>query len=229
MAQYSTRIKDWPESERPRERLIQHGPETLSDAELLAIILRVGGGERTAIDLARHLIQTFGGFRGMDARSVAELCDVHGVGTAKGAQIKAALEIGKRLLLEDPRERAIVSSSEDAYALVQPHMANLSREVFRVLLLTSRNTLIADRVLFEGSLTESIVSPRELVKTAVNESAASVVLVHNHPSGDPHPSDADKRVTGRLKQACEVVGVAVLDHLIIGHNRYFSFADNGLL
>ncbi len=229
MADYAIRIKDWPESERPRERLAQHGAETLSDAELLAIILRMGDGERTAIDLARHLITTFGGFRGIDTRTVAELCQVNGIGTAKAAQIKAALEIGKRLFLETPRERARINSSEDAYRLVRPHMANLGREVFRVLLLTSRNMLIADQVLFEGSLTESIVSPRELVKAAVNEGAASVVLVHNHPSGDSRPSDADRRVTLRLKQACEVVGVAVLDHLIVGQDEYYSFADHGLL
>ena len=229
MVDYAVRIKDWPESERPRERLVQHGAESLSDTELLAIILRVGDGERTAIDLARYVVTRFGGFRGIDAKSVAELCKVNGIGPAKAAQIKAALEIGKRLLLERPKERARVASSEDAYELVRPHMANLGREVFRVLLLTSRSTIISDRVLFEGSLTESIVSPRELVKTAVNEGAASVVLVHNHPSGDPHPSDADKRVTVRLKQACEVVGVAVLDHLIVGRKGYFSFADHGLL
>jgi DNA repair protein RadC len=209
--------------------LVQHGAESLSDAELLAIILRVGDGERTAIDLARHLITRFGGFRGLDGKSVAELCKVNGIGVAKAAQMKAALEMGKRLLLETPKEKAHVASSEDAYELVRPHMANLGREVFRVLLLTSRNTVISDRVLFEGSLTESIVSPRELVKAAVNEGAASVVLIHNHPSGDPRPSDADRRVTLRLKQACEVVGVAVLDHLIVGNDDYYSFADHGLL
>ena len=229
MARYTPKIPDWPEDERPRERLLRFGAEKLSDAEILAILLRVGNQDTTAIDLARHLIQRFGGIRGMDAKSVNELCEVNGIGLAKAAQIKAALELGKRLFVAQANEKPAVECSEDVYRLVAPHLRNLSREVFKVILLTSRNTVIAEKTLFEGSLTESIVSPREIIKEAVNQSAASVVFVHNHPSGNPEPSDDDKQVTRRLKNACEVVGIAVLDHIIVGERGFFSFADAGLL
>ncbi len=229
MARYTPKIPDWPEDERPRERLIKFGAQALSDAEILAILLRVGSHDTTAIDLARKIIHDFNGFRGLDSRSVPELCEINGIGPAKAAQIKAAIELGKRLFLEEPRVRDKVESSDDVQRLVSPHMRDLGREVFRVLLLTSRNTIIADKVLFEGSLTESLVSPRELVKEALNQAAASVVLVHNHPSGIPSPSDEDKRVTKRIKVACEVVGINVLDHIIVGQKGYFSFADSGLM
>lgn len=229
MARYTPKITDWPENDRPRERLSQFGPESLSDAEILAIILRTGDQEGTALDLARKLINDFGGFRGLDARSVAELCQIHGIGPAKAAQIKAALEAGKRLFLEDVRTRQKVESSDDVYRLVNPRLRDLDREVFKILLLTSRNTVIAEKTVFEGSLTESLVSPREIIKEAVNHAAASVVFIHNHPSGNPEPSEEDKRVTRQLAAACELIGVAVLDHIIVGSNGYFSFADAGLL
>lgn len=229
MARYSPKIPDWPEDERPRERLIKFGADKLSDAEILAILLRVGNHDTTAIDLARKLLQEFGGFHGLDARSVAELCQVNGIGEAKAAQIKAALELGKRFFLESVRVKDKVEGSDDVYKIVSPHLKNLSHEIFKVLLLTSRNTLIAEKTLFEGSLMESIVSPREVIKEAINHAAAAVVFVHNHPSGNPEPSEEDKRVTKLLKAACQVVGVNVLDHVIVGDKGYFSFADSGLL
>lgn len=229
MARYTPKIPEWPENDRPRERLINLGAETLSDAEILAIILRVGNQETTAIDLARQLIKSFGGFRGLDARSVGELCEIDGIGPAKAAQIKAALETGKRLFLEEARIKDKVESSDDVYKIVHPRLRDLGREVFKVLLLTSRNTIILEKTIFEGSLTESLVSPREIIKEAINHSAASVVFIHNHPSGNPAPSEEDKRVTHRLKTACEAIGVVVLDHIIIGNSSYFSFADSGLI
>ncbi len=229
MVRYAAKIPDWPEDERPRERLCRFGADSLADAEILAIILRVGNQETTAIDLARHIMNHFGGFRGLDRRSVPELCQINGIGPAKAAQIKAAIELGKRLSVEKSTVRDKVESSDDVYHLVKPHLANRSREVFRVLLLTTRNKVIADMTLFEGSLTESIVSPREIIKEAINLSAASVVFVHNHPSGNPAPSEEDKRVTRRLKSACETVGINVLDHIIVGSSGYYSFADSGLL
>ncbi len=229
MARYTTKITEWPEDERPRERLIKFGADKLSDAEILAILLRVGNKETTAIDLARHILKEFGGFQGIDARSVSELCQVHGIGIAKAAQIKAALELGKRLFLEDVRIKDKVESSDDVYQIVNPHIQNLGREIFKILLLTSRNKIILEKIIFEGSLTESLVSPREIIKEAINHSAASIVFVHNHPSGNPEPSEQDKRVTTQLKNACQVVGINVLDHLIIGKKSFFSFADAGLL
>lgn len=229
MARYTPKIKDWPENDRPRERLIKHGPENLSDAEILAILLRVGNFESTAIDLARKIIKDFDGFRGLDTRSVSELCQINGIGPAKAAQIKAALEAGKRLFLEQVKNSKKVESSDDVFHLVAPHLKNKNREVFKILLLTSRNTIISEKTVFEGSLTESMVSAREVIKEAINQSAASIVFVHNHPSGNPAPSEEDKRVTRQLKTACEVVGVHVLDHIIIGQDGYYSFADSGLI
>ena len=229
MARYTPKIPDLPESDRPRERLIRLGADSLSDAELFAIILRVGNRESTAIDLARSIIKDFGGFSGLDSKSIPELCQVNGIGPAKAAQIKAALEIGKRLFSEQKNSSDKVECSDDVFNRVSPHLRNLSREVFKILLLTSRNTIIDEKTIFEGSLTESIVSPREIVKEALNQSAASVVFVHNHPSGDPAPSEEDKRVTRHLKSACEAVGINVLDHIIIGSKSYYSFADSGLL
>jgi len=191
--------------------------------------LRVGNQESTAIDLARNIIKDFGGFSGLDSKSISELCQVNGIGPAKATQIKAALEIGKRLFREQTKSSDKVEGSDDVFNRVSPQLRNLSREVFKILLLTSRNTIIDEKTIFEGSLTESIVSPREIVKEALNQSAASVVFVHNHPSGDPAPSEEDKRVTRQLKNACEAVGINVLDHIIIGRESYYSFADSGLL
>jgi DNA repair protein RadC len=229
MTEYSYRIKDWPEDERPRERLLKWGADKLSDAELLAILLRVGGVDDTAIDLARKLLQQFEGFRGLDAKSATELCQLKGIGTAKAAQIKAALEIGKRLTTGDSKEKRKIESSLDVNALLGPYLRNLSREVFKILLLTARNNLISERTIFEGSLTESLVNTREIIKVALNESAACIVFVHNHPSGNPQPSSEDKNITNQLVQACQLVGIKVLDHIIIGSNTYFSFAEAGLL
>ena len=226
---YVKRISEWPEDERPRERLLRAGAESLSDAELLAIILRVGGREGSAIDLARHLLTTAGGFRGLERMSTAELCRIPNVGPAKAAQIKAALEIGKRFRTERGDEGDRVHSSDDVYHLVGPSMRDLPREEFRVLFLTQRNEIIANKVIFEGSLTESVASPREILREALNLSAASLVLVHNHPSGDPTPSSEDRAVTQRIRAAGETMGVTLLDHIIIGKNGYFSFADHGLL
>ena len=143
--------------------------------------------------------------------------------------LKAALEMGKRLFIEKSEVAQKISSSEDAYYLMKPHLRDYSREVFKILLLNGRNHLILEKTAFEGSLTESLVAPREIVKDAVNHSAAAIIFVHNHPSGDPQPSKEDKQVTARLRMACDLVGVNVLDHLIIGRDTYFSFSDNGLL
>jgi len=229
MKKYILKIKDWPEHERPRERLIKYGADKLQDAELLAIILRTGGMEDTAIDLARILLNKFGNFRGLDAKSVGELCEINGVGPAKAAQIKAALEIGKRMTAEQVKIKEKINTSEDVYNLLGPYMRDLNREEFKIVLLTSRNNFILERTIFEGSLTESMVNPREIVKEALNNSAAGVVFVHNHPSGDPAPSTEDKTLTVKLIKACKLVGIKTCDHIIIGKDGYYSFAERGLI
>lgn len=227
--EFKSNIRDWPEDQRPRERLIELGSESLSDAELLGIILRVGNSQTTAIGLAQKLLKECGGFRGLDSRSVAELCSIPGIGPAKAAQIKAALAIGKKLMAESDTVREVIESSEDAFKRLALRLRDMTREVFVVIFLTSRNKVIKERTLFEGTLTESLVSPREVIKEALNEAAASVVFVHNHPSRDPSPSSEDRVVTQKLKEACRAVGIHVYDHIIIGGERYFSFADEGIL
>ena len=229
MGTYNTKIPDWPEDERPRERMLNHGPEALSEAELLGILLRTGDGKNTSVDLARLLLKKFDGLRGLDQKPVNVLCEVKGIGLAKACQLKAALEIAKRLVQQQSRVRDRISSSEDIYKLVHLRMRDLGREEFRVVFLSRRNEIIADKVLFEGSLAESVASPREIILNAVQLSAANVILLHNHPSGNPNPSNEDKNITQKIVKACKYVEISVLDHLIIGKDSYFSFADHGLI
>ena len=226
---YHQKITDWPEEDRPREKLLAHGPESLSDAELLAIILRVGGKHMTAIDLARQILQQCGGFRGIDRMEVQELIRVPGIGAAKAAQIKAAITIGKRLARQPSHQNKRISSSQDVFDWLHLKYRDRKREIFSVILLTSRNRVISEKTLFEGSLTESMVSPREVIREILNAGAAGVIFIHNHPSGEVTPSEHDRRVTRLLKQACKTIDVQVLDHIIIGDNSYYSFADAGIL
>ncbi len=226
---YRTSIADWPEDDRPREKLIKLGTEALSEAELLAIILRVGNRELSAIDLARKILHQCGGFRGIDKMDVADLTQVKGVGIAKAAQIKAAIAIGKKLLGEQSRERPRITCGRDVFELVHLRYRDLKRERFSILMLTTRNRVIAEKVLFEGSVAESLVSPREVIREIIQAGAAQVIFIHNHPSGEVTPSRADHEVTQKLKAACATIEVTVLDHLIIGDNRYFSFAEEGIL
>jgi len=226
---YKTRIADWPEDDRPREKLIKSGGDALSDAELLAIILRVGTRQFSALDLARHILKTAGGFRGIDRMDAIDMTAIDGIGLAKAAQIKAAITIGKRLARQQNPQRDQINSSDDAHDIVSLKYRDLKREVFGALFLTARNKLIQEKVLFHGSLTESMVSLREVVREIIQVGAANVIFFHNHPSGEPGPSAADRDITHKLVHACETIEVTVLDHIIIGANSYYSFADNNCL
>ncbi|NIS70060.1 MAG: DNA repair protein RadC [Proteobacteria bacterium] len=219
------KIPAWPEEERPREKLVRFGAENVSDAELLAILLRIGNREESAIDLARRLIRETRGLEGVDEKGIAELCQIKGIGPAKAAQLKAAFEIGKRLLSSRGTKRRKVTSSQDAYQIISPHLRNRRRETFKVIFLTRRHAIIGEQTLFEGSLTESLIHPREIVRSALAHSAAGVIFVHNHPSGDPSPSPEDRKVTDQLVQACGLVNIRVVDHIIVGDHDYYSFAD----
>jgi DNA repair protein RadC len=229
MVQYSAKIPDWPEEERPRERLLHKGAQALSDAELLAILLRTGSEKMTSVDLARKLLHDYEGFRGLDMAHINRICEEKGIGLAKAAQIKAALELSKRLAHQQWRRQDQIKSSEDVFQMMRLRMRDLPREEFHGLFLTIRNEIICDKVIFEGSLTESLVSAREIIRLAIEEKAVNVILLHNHPSGDPSPSPEDKKVTQKITTACKYVDVSVLDHIIIGKESYFSFADAGLL
>lgn len=222
-------IHQWPLSERPRERLLQDGPEALSDAQLLAILLRVGRRNSSAVEVAMDLLLKLEGLQGLSNRSVEELCRISGIGPAKAAQLKAAIELGKRVLAAPLSSGMQVASSSDLFRHYYPLLRDLRHEVFKVVLLDAKHTIIRDATISEGSLTVSIVHPREVFNLAVRESAAAVIFVHNHPSGDPSPSEEDRVLTARLVAAGELLGIQVLDHLIVGDGRYTSFSDQGWL
>ncbi len=226
---YPQTIKDWPEDERPRERLIMHGAESLSNAELLAIILRTGDAstKKTALDHARALLNRFKGFRAIGNATIAELCEFKGIGVAKAAQIMAAMEIARRFSSERLEDGIPFRSSRDVFNHFHERLRDKKKEIFIVLLLDGKNRRIKDITVSQGSLTASLVHPREVFNPVVRESAASIILVHNHPSGDPQPSVEDREITARLKDVGDLLGIKVLDHVIIGSGRYMSFADEG--
>jgi len=219
-------IKELPPDERPRERLEKFGSESLSDSELLAIMLRTGARNLSASDLAKRLLQRFDGLRAIASASLEELCELDGIGKAKAIQIKAAFEIGRRFSRARKDNSGQILTSEDVKNLVWDDMHTKTQEEFRILLLDTKNRLIRDEKVTVGILDASIVHPREVFKSAIKSSAASVIIVHNHPSGDPTPSRDDVSTTRRLREAGELVGISVLDHVIIGEGTYYSFKDN---
>jgi DNA repair protein RadC len=224
-------ITDWPEGERPRERLLALGPAALSDAELLAIYLRVGVRGKSAVDLARELLQRFDGQLSVlvDA-SLEELASVSGIGTAKAAQLKASFELARRALTQEMAVRDSFSSPGKVRDWLRLKLASRQHEVFMALWLDAQNRLIRADELFSGSLTQTSVYPREVVKAALANNAAAVILAHNHPSGVAEPSRADELLTHSLKAALAMVDVKLLDHFIVaGTGTPLSFAERGLL
>ena len=221
-------IKKWPEGERPRERLLKHGAETLSDAHLLAIILRTGGGGKSAIDLAIEIMTTFDGLQGIENASTGEFAPLKGMGSAKVAQLKACFELGKRLSEEPRRKGPVFSSGHDVYLHYQ-RLKSLKKEVFSCAMLDAKNRLFKDHRISEGTLTQALIHPREAFRDAIKESAAAVIFVHNHPSGDPSPSREDISITERLIDTGEIIGIRVLDHVIIGDDKYTSMMEKGYM
>ena len=223
-------IVHWPQGERPRERLLAQGAAALSDAELLALILRVGVRGKSAVDLARDLIGRFGGLSGLFAAGPAEFSVIPGMGPAKSAQLQAVLEMARRALGESLKLDASLSTPDVVRDYLRLNLAWLAHEVFFALWLDARNRLIAADELFRGSLTQTSVYPREVVKQALARNAAAVVLAHNHPSGALEPSGADRHLTRELANALSLVDVKVLDHFIVaGSARPLSFAEQGWL
>ncbi|KUK11248.1 MAG: DNA repair protein RadC [Clostridia bacterium 41_269] len=225
--EYHLTIKDMPPDQRPRERLFVVGPESLSNTELLAILLRTGTVEETSLDLAKRILNQNGGLRFLAESDVEQLKNIHGVGTAKAAQIKAAVELGKRIFSISSWESPSIKSPQDAANLLMDSMRYLDREHFKVVYLNSKNRVLGVDLISIGTLNASLVHPRELFKKAVVRSAAGIILVHNHPSGDPHPSEEDKLVTKRMVEAGEIIGIEVLDHIIIGDGIYVSLREMG--
>ncbi len=222
------RIRDMDARERPRERLVRLGAGSLTTAELLAILLRTGLPGENAVRLAERLLSRFGGLSGLHRADFALLQAERGVGLAKAAQIKAALELAHRLMQADPDARPAISGPEDAAALVRYEMSALEQEQVRVLLLDTRNRLLAIRLVYQGSLNSAGVRVGELFKAAIRQNAAALILVHNHPSGDPTPSAEDVALTRQAVQAGKLLDVEVLDHLIIGQGRFVSLKERGL-
>lgn len=225
---YRTLIQDLPVDERPRERLQQYGAASLSNAELLAIIIRMGVEGQSAVVLGQQLLAHFNGLRGLARASIDEICALRGVGPAKAVQIKAALELGRRLIVEAPEERPQITSPADAANLVMLDMSLLEQEHLWVLLLDTRNYVVDVVRLYQGSVNTSLVRVAEVFREAIKRNCVAIIVAHNHPSGDPTPSPEDVRLTRQIYEAGKLLDIELLDHLIIGHQRFVSMKERGL-
>ena len=227
-AEYRPMIRDLPVGERPRERLAHFGEGALSTAELLAIILRTGVGGISVLDLATRLLSSYNGLAGLARASFDELMAEKGLGEAKTSQLKAALELGRRMLSISPEDRFVIRSPSDVAQLMMAEMAHLAQEHFRVLYLDTRNRLLGTETVYVGSLNASHIRVGEVFRDAVKRNCAAIIVVHNHPSGDPTPSPEDVEVTRQLVAAGNLLDIDVLDHLIIGQQRFVSLRERGL-
>jgi DNA repair protein RadC len=222
-------IKEWPPFERPRERLHTAGAGALASRELLAILIGSGREGVSAVDIAGELLRTAdGSLRRLAASTPAELAGVQGIGPAVAARVSAALELGRRLAREGPLQRDRIRGPRDVYERCAPGLRDLPQEEFRVLMLNTQHAVVRELVITRGTLDTSVVHPREVFRSAITESAASLILVHNHPSGDPSPSAEDRAVTLQLAEAGRLLGIPVLDHVVVGDGRYVSFVEAGL-
>ncbi|WP_413362519.1 RadC family protein [Robertmurraya sp. 2P01SA] len=222
-------IRDFPEDERPRERFEQSGPASLSNHELIAILLRTGTKEESVLQLSNRLLTNFEGLRLLKDATLDEITAIKGIGKAKAIQVLAAVEIGRRISNLAYDDRYVIRSPEDGANYVMNEMRFLSQEHFVCLYLNTKNQVLHKKTIFIGSLNASIVHPREVFKEALRRSAASVICLHNHPSGDPTPSREDIEVTKRLVESGKIIGIEILDHLIIGENKFVSLKEKGYL
>ncbi|HEY8354017.1 MAG TPA: DNA repair protein RadC [Methylophilaceae bacterium] len=222
-------ITDWPAGERPREKLLRQGAAALSDAELLAIFLRIGVAGMSAVDLARELLQRFGSLNAIFSASLPEIKSIRGMGVSKYVQLQAIFEMCRRALAEEMRTRDVLGSPQKVRDYLCLRLGGLAHEAFVVLFLDAQNRVLAQEEMFRGTLTQTSVYPREVVKRALYHNAASVIFAHNHPSGVADPSRADEQLTHALKQALALVDIRVLDHFIVAGNTTLSFAEKGLL
>lgn len=226
---YHTKIKDWPESERPREKLLAHGPQILSDAELLAIFIGSGTNGVTALDVAKKLLVENRSLKNMARKNMSELGRMKGIGSARAARIIAAFELARRVETEDASDRRKMTSPQDVVSIYRPQLSHLNYELFKVILLNNGNRLIRDVDISRGTLNSSVVHPREIFKSAIDHMAAGVILMHNHPSGEAVPSEEDNQVTRQIAAAGKLIGIPILDHIIIAGDRFYSYAENNQL
>ncbi|MFQ5829838.1 MAG: DNA repair protein RadC [Candidatus Methylomirabilia bacterium] len=223
------RISDWPQRERPRERLYEKGPESLADAELLALQLGTGMRGLTAVDLARSLLAHYGSLSELAGQDVMELAAIKGVGRAKAVRLAATFELSRRLRSRGSDGKVTLGSPEEVFARFGPLMEDLKKEVFRVVLVDAQNGLLKNVLVSEGTLSASLVHPREVFKPAILQSAAALILLHNHPSGDPAPSREDLRLTRQLVECGKLLDLRIHDHVIVGRGRFVSLAQRGLI
>lgn len=226
--EYHTTVREMPTDERPRERLERYGASTLQTAELLAIILRVGTPGENVVELSSRLLRQYGGLGGLLAADMPALCAERGLGPAKATQLKAALEVGRRLSVLESSARPQITRPEDVVALVMLEMAYLAQEQLRVLCLDTKNYVVYQQTVYQGTVNSSVVRAAEVLKPAVTRTCPAIVVVHNHPSGDPTPSPEDIRTTEQLRKAAEVLDIELLDHIVIGQHRFVSLKERGL-
>jgi DNA repair protein RadC len=225
---YHLTIHDFPEGERPRERLQYYGASALSNAELLAILLRIGSPGENVVTLSTRLLRDFGGLAGLDKAGFGDLKQVKGISTAKIAQLKAALELGRRLLISSPDARPQITCPTDAANLLMLEMGSLEQEHLRTILLDTKNRVLESPTVYQGNVNSSIIRISEVFRQAIRANATALIVAHNHPSGDPTPSPEDVQVTRSIVEAGDLLGVEVLDHLVIGHQRFVSLKERGL-
>ncbi len=225
--EYHVRIREIPTDERPRERLRDYGPGALATSELLAIILRVGTAEENVVHLAERLLSQYGGLAGLHNASFGQLKSEHGLGEAKAAQLHAALELGKRLMAEQPEDRVTVKSPLDVFNLVRGEMAFLEQEHLRVVLLNTRNQVMGIHEIYKGSVNSAQVRVSEVLRSAIRDNCPAMIVVHNHPSGDPTPSPQDIALTKEVVASGKLLDIEVLDHIIIGRGRHVSLKETG--
>jgi DNA repair protein RadC len=229
MSDYQPMIRDLPDDERPRERLIRNGPHVLSNTELLAILIRVGRKGESVIRVAERLLAEVGSLRGLAQSSHEDLTKVNGIGQVKATELLAALELGKRVSAFSDDSRPIIHSPGDVYRLFGMDMRFLSQEQFRVLCLDTKCGVIRSRLITQGSLNASVVEAREVYREAISSNSASLVAIHNHPSGDPSPSHEDIELTKKLLEAGKILGIELLDHIVIGDGKYVSMKERRLM
>lgn len=228
-AQYQPMIRDLPNGERPRERLKEYGPRYLSNSELIAILLRTGVQGENVLSMASRLLAKTDGLAGLGRKTFSELCSERGLSEAKACQLLAALELGRRFVSLAPQERAVIHSPQDVANLVMAEMASLDQEHLKVLLLNTKNEVLSIQEIYVGNVNSSMVRPSEVFRPAVRDNAPSMIVVHNHPSGDPTPSPEDVSITRDLVAAGKLLSIDLLDHLVIGHgNRYISLNEKRL-
>jgi DNA repair protein RadC len=228
VVEYQPLIKELPVQERPRERLKRYGAASLSNAELLAIVLRTGAASESVLNMSARLLARYGGLPGLARAGFGQLCQEHGLGEAKAAQIKATLELSRRLISSQPTERPVVKSPDDVANLLQAEMGFLEQEELRLVLLDTKNQLVSIPQVYKGSVNTSLVRVAELFRDAVRENCPALIVVHNHPSGDPTPSQEDIQVTEQAVSAGKLLDIEVLDHIVIGNQRFISLKEQGL-